>query len=171
MDRMASIELALKNEQTEMNYYLNEAKRSKNELARAMFETLAHDEEEHMKRIRGLHERLLAKGSWPKDVALEVKGTNVNQVLDTLTAKVGSAVQCDGDDVQALERAAKFEASGATFYAELSGACENPMEKSFFKFLASIEREHLLSIESSLAFFRDPAAYNLEKGRAGLDGA
>jgi rubrerythrin len=171
MDRMSSIELALKNEKTEMAYYLAEAQRSENELARAMFETLAHDEEEHMQRLTALHERLIAKGSWPQDVKLEVKGTNVKQVLDGLTAKLGGHTSCDGNDVQALEKAAKFEASGAKFYADLSAACENPAEKSFFTFLSSIEREHLRTIESSLAFFKDPASYMMEHGKAGLDGA
>lgn len=171
MDRMSSIELALKNERTEMAYYQAEAKRSANALAKAMFETLAHDEEEHAARLQRLHERLLAKGSWPKDVALEVKGTNVGTVLDGLVAHVSSAQNCNHDDVEALQKAAKFEASGAKFYADLSEACADPTEKSFFKFLAGIEREHLRSIESSLAFFQDPAAFHLAREKSGLDGA
>ncbi|MBI5499059.1 MAG: ferritin family protein [Deltaproteobacteria bacterium] len=171
MDRMASIELALKNEQTEMAYYRAEAKRSTNPLARAMFETLARDEEEHARRLRGLHERLLAKGCWPLDLAVEVQGTNIRSVLDGLVARVSSAIHCEEDDIEALRKAAKFEASGAKFYATLSDACENPMEKSFFRFLAGIEREHLLSIEASLSFFQDPEGFNLARDKGGLDGA
>jgi len=171
MDRMASIELALKNEQTEMAYYLTEAKRSTNPLARAMFETLARDEEEHARRLRGLHDRLIAKGRWPQDVPLEVQGTSIREVLDGLVARVSSATHCEENDIEALQKAAKFEASGAKFYATLSDACENPMEKSFFKFLAGIEREHLQSIEASLAFFHDPEGFNLARDKGGLDGA
>ena len=171
MERMASIELALKNERTEMNYYLTEAKRSTNPLAKGMFETLARDEEEHARRLQGLHERLVRDGRWPENVALEVEGTNIVHVLDELVGRVSSAVHCDHDDIEALEKAAKFEASGAKFYAALSDACENPMEKSFFKFLAGIEREHLRSIQSSLAFFLDPEGFNLAREKGGLDGA
>ena len=171
MDRMSSIELALKNERTEMNYYLAEAGRSTNTLAKGMFETLAHDEEEHARRLQGLHERLVQSGRWPEDLAIHVDGTNIAHVLDELVGRVATAVDCDHDDIEALEKAAKFEASGAKFYAALSDACENPMEKSFFKFLSGIEREHLHSIQNSLAFFRDPEGFNLAREKGGLDGA
>jgi len=171
MDRMSSIELALKNEQAEMDFYLGEAKRSKNALARGMFETLANDEREHMTRIRGLHAKLLEKGSWPRDVRLEVAGTNVKQVLEGLATKAGAEKDQDHDDVAALEKARAFEGKGTKFYADLAAACDDPMEKSFFTFLSQIEREHLRSIERSLAFFQDPASWSMERERSGLDGA
>ena len=105
MDRMSSIELALKNEKTEMEFYLNESRRSKNPLATAMFQTLARDEKEHMTRIQGLHEKLLAGGGWPRDVRIEVAGTDIREVLDGLVSKTGSAESHDDDDIQALENA------------------------------------------------------------------
>ena len=145
MDYMASVELALKNEKTEMEFYQHEASRSKNSLAKAMFDTLARDEEEHMNRIR--------------------------KVLDQTVSKAGSSVDHDDDDLKALEKAAEFEAKGAKFYADLAATCENPMEKNFFEFLAGIEREHRLSITDSLAYLEDPEAWMMQHGRAGLDGA
>jgi rubrerythrin len=171
MDRMSSIELAMKNEQTEMQYYLNESRRSKNPLAQAMFKELAKDEQEHMQRIRGLHGKLVADGAWPADVRIEVDGTNVKRVLDELVGVEGSATQHDDDDIVALEKAIDFESSGAAFYAELATACENPQEQEFFAFLANIEREHHLSLTDSLAYLRDPEDWMMQHGRAGLDGA
>ncbi|MBN1770353.1 MAG: ferritin family protein [Deltaproteobacteria bacterium] len=169
MDRMASIALALRNEQAEMEFYAENAKRSKNPLAKGIFETLAKDEEEHMRRIRGLHEKLLGQGDWPKDVPIEVAGTNVNEVIERL-AKLPAAQDHDGDDVAALERGREFEGRGTKFYAELAQACTNPMERKFFEFLSRIEREHLRSIERSLDFFKDPSGWNMERERSGLDG-
>ena len=171
MDRMPSIELALKNEQAEMEFYLNEARRSKNPLARTMFASLAKDEEEHMNRIRQLHQRLISSGSWPADVPIEVQDTNVREVLDGLVKKQGSAADHDRDDEQALQRAAEFEARGAKFYADLAESCENPMEKNFFSFLSRIEKEHHLSVTDSLAYLSDPQAWMMEHERSGLDGA
>jgi rubrerythrin len=171
MDRMASIELALKNEQSEMEFYAGNARRSKNPLAKGIFETLAKDEEEHMRRIRGLHERLLGQGAWPKDVAIEVAGTNVMQVLAKLAKLPDSAKTEHADDVAALEHGREFEGKGTKFYADLAAACTNPMEQKFFEFLSKIEREHLRSIERSLDFFKDPSSWNMERERSGLDGA
>lgn len=171
MDRMSSIELAIKNEKTEMQYYMNESRRSNNPLARAMFKELAKDEQEHMRRIRGLHGKLVAEGAWPTDVRIEVAGTDITRVLDELVGLESSAAGHDHDDIVALEKAAAFESSGATFYAELAAACDNPQEQEFFAFLANIEREHHLSVTDSLAYLQDPEDWMMQHGRAGLDGA
>jgi rubrerythrin len=171
MDYMASVELALKNEKTEMEFYRHEASRSRNSLARAMFDQLARDEEEHMTRIRELHEKLVSAGNWPEDVPIQVAGTNIRQVLDETLQKAGSSGDHDDDDLKALQKAAEFEAKGAEFYADLAASCVNPMEKNFFEFLAGIEREHRLSIMDSLAYLEDPEAWMMQHGRAGLDGA
>lgn len=170
MDRMPSIELAIRNETAEMDYYLAEAKRSKNPVAKRLFETLAEDEQEHMTRLRALHGRLTADGSWPADVPIEVAGTNVKQVLESLGRDRESAAHED-DDIAALNKGIGFEQNGSKFYAELAEACDNPQERKFFSFLAGIEREHMLSIQDSLFYLEDPQGWLEEKERSGLDGA
>jgi rubrerythrin len=171
MDRMASIELALKNEDTEMKWYLAEAQRSKNPLAKAMFKNLAKDEAEHKTRIQGLHARLIADGSWPQDMPLEVAGTDVKKTLEEMLRTKNAARAHDDDDVKAIEKAIDFEAKGSRFYAELAQACQNSMEKRFFEFLARIEREHHLSLTDSLAYLKDPKGWMLQHEKSGLDGA
>jgi len=171
MDRMSSIELALKNERTEMEYYLNQAKRSHNKVAQALFYTLAEDEKEHMTRLEGLHAQLIARGFWPEDVAIEVAGTNIRQVLDNIVHDKATAAEHDDDDIQALKKGVEFERNGAQFYTDLAAACTNPAEAKFFRFLAGIEREHFLSIQSSLSFLTNPEGWFQEKERSGLDGA
>lgn len=171
MDRMASIELALHNERTEMTFYRQEARRSKNPLARAMFENLARDEQEHMTRIQDLHRKLLSEGRWPEDVPIQVGDTDVPKTLQRVARQDGSSGSHDDDDRQAIERAIAFEERGERFYRELSEACENPMEKSFFAFLSGIEREHRLSLVDSLAYLKDPQAWLEQHEKIGLDGA
>lgn len=171
MDRMASIELALKNEQAEMEWYLNESKRSKNPLARAMFQNLARDEQEHMTRIRGLHQKLLEKGSWPTDLPITVEGTSITATLNGLVGKTGSAQDHDDDDEAAVRRAIDFEAKGELFYKDLAKTCDNPQERTFFEFLSSIEREHRLSLTDTLAYFENPEAWLEQHEKINLDGA
>ena len=171
MDRMSSIELALKNEITEHEFYLNEALRSRNELAKKMFAQLAKDEEEHMHRIRALHEKLIKQGNWPKDMPIVVAGTDVKKILDSIVVKAGSVTDHDEDDVKALKKAIDFEAKGVDLYTKLTGLCQNPMEKNFFSFLAGIEREHHRSLVDALAYLNDPESWLMQQERAGLDGA
>ncbi len=170
MDRMSSIKLAIKNETAEMAFYLNEARRSNNPVAQALFETLAADEKEHMTRIRGLHEKLTADGSWPEDMPIEVDGTNIKSVLSSLGRDSNTTAKHDGDDIAALKKGIDFENNGAKFYAELAEACDNPQEAKFFRFLSGIEREHMLSIQDSLFYLEDPEGWLESKERAGLDG-
>jgi len=171
MDRMSSIELALANEEKEMQYYSGEAKRSQNPLAKAMFETLARDEQEHMERIKGLHGKLVGEGSWPEAVCIEVAGTNVKDVLDELVGQVESKENHDGDDIKAIRQGIEFETNGEKFYAELSETCTNPQEKTFFKFLSGIEREHKLSLTDTLEYLENPESWLEGHERSGLDGA
>ena len=171
MDRMSSIELALSNEKTEREFYLNEAKRSKNDIAKTMFEMLAKDEEEHMRRINGLYEKLINEGSWPKDMPIEVAGTNIKSTFDNLLAKSGSHADHDDDDRAALKRAIDFEAKGVDLYTRLAGSSENPMERNFFNFLAEIEREHQLSLTDALAYLENPQDWMMRHERGSLDGA
>jgi rubrerythrin len=170
MDRMSSIEMALMNEKTEMAYYQNESSRSKNPLAKSMFESLAKDEKEHMIRIENLHKKLVSNGSWPSDLPIKVKGTNIQKVLGALLKKQSSADH-DQNDEQAIEKAIAFESKGEAFYRDLGAACENPMEKKFFVFLSEIEREHHLSLVDTLAYLKDPKSWMERHERAGLDGA
>jgi rubrerythrin len=170
MDRMSSIELAIRNEIAEMEFYLGEARRSSNPVAMRLFETLAEDEREHMTRLRALHGRLVSSGSWPGDVAIEVAGTDIGKVLDGLGRAAGEAAH-DDDDIAALKKGIGFEHTGSKFYADLAQACDNPQERKFFVFLSGIEREHMLSIQDSLFYLEDPQGWLEEKGRAGLDGA
>ena len=171
MDRMASIEMALKNEQTEMEWYQNEAERSENPLAKAMFLNLARDEQEHMRRIRGLHEKLVADGDWPAEMPIEVAGTDISQTLNDLVGKTGSGENHNHDDEEAIKKAIEFETNGEMFYKQLAEECKNPQEKTFFEFLAGIEREHRLSLTDSLAYLQDPQAWLEQHEKINLDGA
>mgnify|MGYP003572590946 FL=1 len=171
MDRISSIELALKNEQSEMEYYLNNARRSNNPVARKLFETLAADEREHMTRIKGLHQKLLADGSWPDDLPIAVAGTNIKEALAAVSRIGEEAANHDADDIAALKQGIEFEQGGSKFYGELAEACDNPQEARFFRFLSGIEREHLLSIQDSLFYLEDPEGWLESHERHHLDGA
>ena len=169
MDRMSSIKFAIKNEHDEMEFYLEQAKRSTNEVVISVFRALAQDEKEHMKRIRFMHGKLVADGAWPKDIPIEVEGTQVSSTLAGMKRDESTKVH-DKNDIDALKKSAKFEASGQKFYKELSEECDNPQEKKFFAFLSQIENEHYISVKDSIFYLEDPEAWFEEKDRSSLDG-
>lgn len=170
-DRIQALEVALNNESREKEFYLKNAARTMNPLGKLMFASIASDEDEHYRRILVLHKRLKEEGKWPETVAIEVKGTEVKDVLKKFADSVDTSSKADTDDLEAVKIAIDFETKGEMFYSGLGKKVENPMEKKFYEFLSSIEREHRLSLEDTLEFFLDPAGWYRIKERQHVDGA
>ena len=170
MDRISSIELAIRNEAAEMEYYRARADKSENPVVKKLFETLAADEREHMTRIQTLHEKLTGQGAWPEDLPIKVAGKDNRGGLDSLPRNRGVKVAQDADDLAALHKAEDFESNGIKFYEDLAKECINPQEQTFFKFLASMEREHYLSIQDSIFFLEDPEGWFESKEGVQLEG-
>jgi len=83
---------------------------------------------------------------------------------------VNTSAQADRDDMEAVKIAIDFETKGEKFYGDLAKSVENPMEKKFYEFLASIEREHRLSLQDTLEYFEDPAGWFRIKEKLHVDG-
>lgn len=170
-ERIKALELAIHNEAKEREFYLKHSRRTSHPLGKKMFLTLADDEREHMQRIQDLHHRLQEQGRWPKDVALEVKGTQVKEVLHSVIDSVERVDEADRDDLEAVRIAIEFETKGEAFYAGLAQKTENPVEKEFYLFLSSMEHDHLMSLKDTLEYFENPEGWFTARERHTLDGA
>jgi rubrerythrin len=73
--------------------------------------------------------------------------------------------------MKAVKIAVDFETKGEIFYSNLAKSVEEPVEKNFYELLASIEREHRLSLEDTYEYFQDPAGWYRIKERHHIDGA
>ena len=170
-ERIKALEMALNNEQREKAFYLKHARRTSNVLGKAMFETIAADEEEHYQRLLELHKTLEKEGKWPETLPIKVKDTQVKDVLKKVLESIDTGSSADTTDLEAVEIAIDFETKGEAFYTRLEKLTDNVQEKQFFKLLATMEREHRLSLEDTYEFFKDPEGwYRMQEGHT-LDGA
>ena len=169
-ERIKALEVALNNESRERDFYLKHSVRTTSPLGRSMFQTLANDEAEHYQRILALHESLTKEGKWPDTIPLMVKGTEVRSILRNKLDSVDSLPAADRDDVEAIKIAVDFEANGVSFYEKLRENADEPLEKEFYGMLASIEREHFLSLQDALEYFQDSAGWYRTKEKPHLDG-
>jgi rubrerythrin len=171
-ERIKALEVAMQNEARERQFYLKHGERTANPLGKKMFRSLADDEKEHMERIRDLHDRLKNQGRWPEDLPIEVKGTKIKDVLKTVLASMeeAPAPARDRDDIEAVKLAIDFEEKGRAYYEDLEKKTDNPVEKDFFRFLASMEHDHLMSLKDSLEFFENPEGWYTAKERHTIDG-
>ena len=170
-ERIKALEVALNNESRERDFYLKHKERTVNPVGKLMFASIASDEDEHYQRILELHKRLTQEGKWPGTVPLKVKGTEVKAILQNLVDSVDTASKADTDDMEAVKIAVDFETKGEIFYSNLGKSVEDPIEKKFYELLASIEREHRLSLEDTYEYFKDPAGWYRIKERLHVDGA
>ena len=170
-ERIQALEVALNNESREKEFYLKHAARTTNALGKLMFASIASDEDEHYRRILILHKRLKEEGKWPETISIEVKGTEVKDVLKSFVASIDTSSKADDNDMEAVKIAIDFETKGEMFYRDLAQKVENPMEKKFYEFLSSIEAEHRLSLVDTMEFFTDPAGWYRIKEKLHVDGA
>ena len=95
----------------------------------------------------------------------------VKDVLKEQVEKVEELPEKDEDDLKAVRTAIDFEAKGAAHYAKLRDSVSDPKEKAFFDLLASIEREHYLSLKDTEELLTDPSSWYERTERHALDGA
>jgi len=169
-DRLNALEVALNNETREREFYLKNAKRTKNPLGKKMFQQIGDDELEHYERLKQLHQKWTKQEKWPETVPLKVKDTIVKDILLEFVKKVDKTAKGDSNDLEAVRTAIDFEAKGAKFYAELRDSVTNPTEKQFFDLLSKMENEHYLSLKDTEEYFVDPASWYRTKEHHTLDG-
>lgn len=169
-ERLDALETALNNEMREREFYLKHAERTRNPLGKTMFEQIADDEREHYERLKELHGEWEKKGIWPKTLPLKVKDTVVKDILSEFVKKVDKSAESDDDDLQAVRTAIDFEAKGVAFYTKLRDGVEDKKEKDFFDLMASIEREHFLSLKDVEEYFVDPVSWYRMKEHLSVDG-
>ncbi|MBW1981336.1 MAG: ferritin family protein [Deltaproteobacteria bacterium] len=170
-ERIKALEVALTNESRERDFYLRHSERTANPLGKEMFQSIARDEEEHYQKILELSKKLKKEGRWPETLPLEVKGTEIRNVLRRVVESVDTSARADTDDMEAVKIAIDFEAKGEKFYGELRDGVNDPVEKEFYDLLAMMEREHRLSLEDTYEYFKDPEAWYRLKERPHADGA
>jgi rubrerythrin len=169
-DKLEALKLALTNEEKERDYYLAHANRTKDALGRQMFESIAADENEHYKRLVDLHKKLEERNKWPDGFSLDIP-TKVTEALGRLVKEATDSPESDDDDLAAVKTAIAFEHKGELFYEKLAEQAKDKAERRFFTLLASMEREHRLSLEDTLEYFTDPQEWMERKGGRHLDGA
>jgi rubrerythrin len=169
-DKLEALKLALTNEEKEREFYLAQARRTKDPLGAQMFESIAADENEHYKRLVELHKKLGERNKWPDGFSTDIP-TRVTEALGRLVKEATTSPLGNDDDIAAVKTAIEFEHKGETFYEKLAAQAKDKPEKRFFTLLASMEREHRLSLEDTLEYFTDPEEWLERKGGRHLDGA
>jgi rubrerythrin len=169
--RIDALAFALENEQKEHDFYMANAKKTKNVAGKNMFTQIADEEKEHYKVLKKLHDTWEKQQKWPATVPLKVEKSLANSILKSMSGQKAARIVGDEDDLRAIRTAIDFEARGVALYKKLEKESTDPKEKAFFNLLASVERDHMLSLRDTEEFLTDPVSWYQNIEKPGLDGA
>jgi rubrerythrin len=169
--RMNALRFALENEEKEREFYLVNARKTKNLAGKNMFKQIANEEKEHYEVLKKLHDKWEKQKKWPATVPLKVKKSLAGSILKSMAGKKSARIKGSEDDLKAVRTAIDFEARGVDLYTKLEKGSTDPREKDFFKLIADIERTHFLSLRETEEFLTDPASWYLNAEKTTLDGA
>jgi rubrerythrin len=169
--RMNALKFALENEQKEREFYMTNARRTKNMAGKNMFKQIADEEKEHYEVLKKLHEKWQQQKKWPATVPLKVKKSLAGSILKSMSGKKAARIAGNEDDLKAIRTAIDFEARGVALYTKLEKESIDLKEKAFFNLIACVERDHLLSLRDTEEFLTDPATWYQNMEKPMLDGA
>ncbi len=168
--RIGALKFALENELNEREFYLANARRTKNLAGKNMFKQIADEEKEHYEMLKKLHDQWEKKQKWPSTISLKVKKSSTGNILRSMSEKKSARIKGNEDDLKAIRTAIDFEARGMALYTKLEEGSTDPKEKAFFNLLAGIERQHFLSLRDTEEFLTDPVSWYQKTERSSLDG-
>jgi rubrerythrin len=169
--RMNALKFALENEEKEREFYLVNARKTKNLAGKNMFKQIAGEEKEHYDILKKLHDKWEKQKKWPETVPLKVKKSLASSILKSMTGKKSARIKGSHEDLKAVRTAIDFEARGVDLYTKLEKASTDPREKAFFNLIADVERSHFLSLRDTEEFLTDPASWYQNAEKLALDGA
>ncbi|NOY45405.1 MAG: ferritin family protein [Deltaproteobacteria bacterium] len=145
---------AVKFESDGRDFYLQAVERVSNPLAKAVFQALAEDELDHIRRVREIYEELKSQAGWPDSTAMVARASGVEDAFARAARDLDRHVAPDADALEALEKAAELERKGLGFYRDRLAQATCDAEAEFYRRLVAEEEVHLRTIEKALEDLR-----------------
>lgn len=150
-DQLTTVEilgLAIRSEEDAAQFYSDLAKRVKNDLVKAKYESLAREESAHRQLLFNLYRKMTGENKAP-----EIPGSPE-------TAE-GGGIPVDVRDLEELLKVAiEREQKAYFFYKDCAEGMTDVNGKRLFEYLADVERGHEVMLASELeAYRRDKSWY------------
>jgi len=146
---LTALERAMEVERQGEAFYLEVAERVQDSSGKAVFQTLAKDEVEHLRLLQAEFEAISKEKDWLDLDQAKVcePQTPVRLFPDRRAAAL--AVPAGMKDVEALKLAMDFEEKGYDAYVKAGAETQDPKGKKVFHFLAKQESAHYLFLQKT----------------------
>ena len=151
-------------------FYLEAAKKTKNEGIRQILEYLAESEVYHIKKFKEIYESLQKDPTWTKELA-EFKPPHVEPYACVMAMSQAEMGKADKEELEPLRAGLKMEQCSIDYYTKLAKETPIPLARRFFMSLAHEERGHYLMLLDMHNYLTDPADWFYVTEMSMVDGA
>ena len=157
-ERKQVLEEAIRFETDGREFFLKATEKTKTYFAKTIFQIIAEEELDHIKKIKQVYERYLTseKQQLPPPTA---KKSNLQNVFQQAKEKINQSVLMNADEMEAIRLAIQLEIKGQEFYDRMAKEATNDFEKAFYKDLAQEEDVHFLVLRQMEEAVMSPKSF------------
>jgi rubrerythrin len=152
-------------------FYQQASQKSRNKLAKELFQRLAIEEDEHRAKFEEIFQALRTGQDWPDVEPPSWAGKQLKSIFLEATKELGSDIRVAESELEAIKTGIDMENKTYDLYHSRSELSTLPREKRFYQALAAEERGHYLALVDSREYLTDPAGWFTKKEHWALDGA
>jgi rubrerythrin len=146
---LAGLERAMEVERQGRVFYEEAARRVQDAAGKAVFETLAKDEVEHIRLLQAEYDKISKDSEWMELDEAKVCEPQTPLKLFPNQRDAALVIPANAKDIDALKLAMDFEASGYKAYKQAQKDTDDPNGKKVFAFLAQQENNHYVFLQKT----------------------
>ena len=160
---LTALEKAMEIERQGRAFYLEAAERIRDPMGKAVFQTLAREEVEHVRLLQAEYETISSEQDWME--LDEARVCEVQTPLKLFPDKRDTAyvIPADATDLEALELAMEFEEQGYDLYVKAGEETDDPKGKKVFEFLAKQENAHYAFLQKTHEYLNTEGAWYFDE--------
>jgi rubrerythrin len=139
------LEEAIRFETDGREFFLKAAEKAKTYFAKVIFQTIAEEELDHIRRVKQIYESdAVSKKQKGSPVVSEKR--NLQNIFQEAKEQMGQSITMNADEMEAVRLAIQLEFKGHEFYTRLAQEALGDFEKTFYQHLAQEELVHFSTL-------------------------
>ena len=169
MNITEAINAGIKVEQEGRAVYEDAAKKTSHRFARAMFESLAGDEQRHEEWFRKLADDMGVAGALTAGLAPDAIVTRIRTLFSEMRSEIDANAP-SADDIAVLDVALGLEEKSYEMYSQAAKTAEDPAVREVLEFIAAEENNHYRILDDLRLYLTDPEKWNIKEENPLIDG-
>jgi len=133
------LENAIRFEIDGRDFFLKAAERAKTYLAKVIFQTIAEEELDHIRRVKEIYERTDPVSEKQRIAHVAAERSNLQNIFQEASEQMDGTITVNADEMEAIRLAVELEFKGHEFYKCLAQEATSDFERDFYQHLAQEE--------------------------------